>query len=85
MRYYHQYDEKGNHRIGTSKYNKDKTKPIVIRWGQWASYRSPAMLGQYAAVTEYYAGSKEFPQANKLYRITKDVWPLEDYPTEVTR
>lgn len=72
MKYFHQYDERGNHRLGTSRYKSEDK----IRWGKWASYQAPAMLGQYAAVTDYYTGSAEFPDCKLLYRIQKDVWPL---------
>lgn len=77
MKYYHEYDDKGNHRLGTS-----TLKTAAIRWGKWASYKSPAMLGQYLAVTDYYSGSDEFPNCKVLYRVQKDVWPLEELPRE---
>ena len=78
MRYIHQFDDKGNHRLGTVKYDYGSpTKESVVRWGKWASYKTPAMLGQYLAVTEYYQGSQEFPDSKLLYRVQADVWPLE--------
>ena len=77
MKYYHQFDEKGNHRLGTVKYKQPEDR---VRWGKWASYSAPAMLGQYLAVTEYYQGSVEFPNPEVLYRVQKDVWPLLEYP-----
>jgi len=71
MVYFHEYDERGNHRLGTRKINSEE-----IRWGKWASYKEPAMLGQYAAVTDYFTGSVGFPNCDMLYRIQKNVWPL---------
>lgn len=76
MKYYHQYDSCGNHRLGTSRYSAKK-KDTPIKWGKWVPYTHPATLGQYAAVTEYYDGSVAFPDCKVLYRIQKDVWPLE--------
>ena len=82
MKYFHQYDEKGNHRLGTSRYDqKLPGKESEIKWGEWASYQTPAMLGQKLAVTEYYRGSKEFPNPEVLYQVQSDVWPLS--PVEV--
>jgi len=77
MKYYRQYDEKGNHRLGTTKYKRGEPEG-PIRWGEWAPYTAPAMLGQYAAVTDYYTGSAEFPDSKVLYRIQRDVWPLSE-------
>ena len=71
MKYFHQYSDSGNHRLGTSTIKSNK-----IKWGKWASYETPAMLGQYAAVTDYYSGSVAFPDCKLLYKIRKDVWPL---------
>ena len=77
MRYIHEIDGTGQHRLGSTKYNaKSPVKESPVKWGQWAAYEVPAMLGQYLAVTEYYRGSAEFPDNNLLYRIQKDVWPL---------
>ena len=71
MKYYHEYDERANHRLGTSTIKSEK-----IRWGKWTGYTSPAVLGQYLAVTDYFTGSVEFPDCKVLYRVQKDVWPL---------
>lgn len=77
MRYTHQFDAKGNHRLGRTKYDaKSPTKESAVKWGAWASYQTPAMLGQYLAVTEYYAGSVEFPDPKILYKVQQNVWPL---------
>ena len=79
MRYIHQFDDKGNHRLGTVKCDSESpTTESAVRWGRWASYQTPAMLGQYLAVTEYYQGSCEFPDPKLLYRIQADVWPLDN-------
>lgn len=78
MRYIHQFDEKGNHRLGSTKYSRTASgEETKVKWGDWAPYSSPAMLGQYLVVTEYFQGSKEFPDPQLLYRVQKDVWPLE--------
>ena len=76
MKYYHEIADNGNHRLGTSKYKRGDTTS-TIKWGPWASYTAPAMLGQYLAVTEYYRGSVEFPDPTVLYRVQRDVEPLE--------
>jgi len=78
MRYIHQYGENGKHRLGKTKYNpKSPTNESTIKWGEWAPWRSPAMLGHYLAVTEYYRDSQEFPNPKLLYRVQVDVWPLD--------
>lgn len=78
MRYIHQLDSEGRHRLGRTKYKANSpTKETQILWGEWVSYREPAMLGQYLAVTDYYKGSREYPNPDLLYRVQKDVWPLE--------
>lgn len=86
MRYIHQIqpsDDGGKHRLGRTKYDpKSPNKESRVIWGEWASYRAPAMLGQYLAVTEYYSGSSEFPNPKFLYRIQADVWPLETVTVE---
>lgn len=71
MKYYHEYSDKGQHRLGTM-----ACKSTRIKWGKWVGYTEPAMLGQYVAVTDYYTGSAEFPDCNQLYQITPNVWPL---------
>ena len=74
MKYFHQFDDKGNHRLGTSR--RVNGKDTAVRWSKWFPYTSPAKLGQFVAVTDYYKGSMEFPDPTKLYRIQPDVWPL---------
>ena len=77
MQYIHEYDSKGNHRLGTCAIK----NPIVFKWGEWVNYQSAAMLGQYCAVTDYYTESNEFPDCTILYKIISNVWPLETkYP-----
>lgn len=65
--YFHQYDAKANHRIcnGHSA-------------GEWMSYQSVATIKEingdprtFAAVTDFYSGSKEFPKADVLYVIAE--------------
>ena len=82
MRYIHQLGD-NKHRLGRTKYDaKSPNKESPVIWGEWASYRAPAMLGQYLAVTDYYATSAEFPNPRFLYRVQSDVWPLETVTAE---
>lgn len=64
MKYFHQYDRKGNHRLGRG------VEGGMIVWGTWASYTTPARLGNCVAVTEFFQGSAEFPDSRYLYKVT---------------
>ena len=70
MKYYHQYDEAGRHRLGTMRY---KGKKVI--WGAWAAHDRPANLGKYFVVTKYFASSPLFTP-HVLCRVSTDVWPL---------
>jgi hypothetical protein len=63
MKYFHQHDQKGNHRLGRG------VEEGTIVWGIWASYTTPARLGNCVAVTEF-CQSTEFPDSRYLYRVT---------------
>ena len=77
MKYYHEMDAAGRHRLGRSKYAANAVnKESDITWGEWAPYSAPAKLGQLIAVTDYYEGSVEFPDPTLLYKVIPDVWPL---------
>lgn len=91
MRAFHEYDGKGNHRIGVSaKVKGDLTKDDSTKWGDWAPYTAPAVYkwtkARLFAVTDYYNGSVEFPDPKKLY-VVKEApgYDLEEIVPEGAR
>lgn len=77
MRYIHQFDGKGNHRLGfVAKQKGNLTKEEAPKWGKWAGYTAPAAFRRgkscTIAVTDYYKDSAEFPDPNKLYKVNEE-------------
>lgn len=80
MKAFHQYDQKGNHRLGVSaKVKGDLTKDGSVQWGEWRGYTSPAVIkrGETTLVccTDYHSGSVEFPRADHVYLISHSNYP----------
>ena len=77
MKYYHEMDVTGRHRLGRSKnLVTEVSKSSDITWGEWAPYSVPAKLGTLCAVTNCYTGSTAFPDPAVLYKLYPATWPL---------
>lgn len=83
MKFKHEFDANGRHRLGVShKVKGDLTQDGPYRFGDWASYRSPAVIKlqktRYVAVSGYYEGSVEFPDPSKVYKIEESGYPVQE-------
>ena len=81
MKIVHEYDDKGNHRIGVSRKTPGNLcKDASFQYGKWVSYQHPAIFplrkSKLVICTDFFTGSDEFPYANTVYKVADTGFPV---------
>lgn len=84
MKFHHQYDKNGHHRLGVSyKKRGNLTQDADIKWGKWYGYTQIAIYPMspghcYAAVTDYHTDTHPFNDRDKVYTVNTLEYNLEE-------